>query len=307
MRYRLGGMWAFVFAIVFPALAQSGRGPIIDVHLHSRLPEQFSGGAPPNPATGLPGTATTADELLRKTIAAMKQYNIVKGVVSSGFKPLESIGPWLEAAPGLFIGSCGLATFGMENSPAVETVRTAVAAHRIAALGEIGAQYAGIAASDERLEPYFALAEELDLPVGIHTGPGPPGTPFHGSPHFRVTLGDPLLLEPVLIRHPKLRLYLMHAGWPYLEGTKAILHMYPQVYVDVAVINWAIPRAEFHEYLRALMRAGFGRRIMFGTDQMFWPEAIGMAVEGIDSATFLTRGEKRDIFYNNAARFFRLP
>jgi uncharacterized protein len=98
----------------------------------------------------------------------------------------------------------------------------------------------------------------------------------------------------------------MHAGWPYLQETKAILHIYPQVYVDVAVINWAIPRAEFHEYLRALIRAGFERRIMFGSDQMFWPEAIGMAVEGIDSASFLTRAQKRDIFYNNAARFFRL-
>lgn len=44
---------------------------------------------------------------------------------------------------------------------------------------------------------------------------------------------------------------------------------------------------------------------MFGSDQMVWPEAIGMAVRGIDSATLLTAEEKRDIFYNNAVRFFR--
>lgn len=73
--------------------------------------------------------------------------------------------------------------------------------------------------------------------------------------------------------------------------------------MDVAVIDWAIPRAEFHDYLRALIRAGFEQRVMFGSDQMFWPEAIGMAVAGVDSAAFLTRSEKRDIFYNNAARF----
>jgi predicted TIM-barrel fold metal-dependent hydrolase len=300
-------MLVFSIAIAPSAFAQSAaRGPIIDVHMHSRLPEQFAGGAPPNPATGLPGKATTADELLRKTIAAMKRYGIVKGFVSSGFKPFESIAPWLDAAPSLFIGSCGIATNGMENSPTVERVRSEIAVHRIAALGEIGAQYAGITPSDERLEPYFALAEELDLPVGIHTGLAEPGAPFHGNPNFRVALGNPILLEPVLIRHPKLRLYLMHAGWPYLEETKAILHVYPQVYVDVAIIDWAIPRSEFHEYLRALIRAGFEQRIMFGSDQMFWPEAIGMAVEGVDSAAFLTRSAKRDIFYNNAARFFRL-
>jgi predicted TIM-barrel fold metal-dependent hydrolase len=31
-----------------------------------------------------------------------------------------------------------------------------------------------------------------------------------------------------------------------------------------------------------------------------------MAIEGIQSATFLTAEQKRDIFYNNAVRFFRL-
>jgi uncharacterized protein len=45
---------------------------------------------------------------------------------------------------------------------------------------------------------------------------------------------------------------------------------------------------------------------MFGSDQMVWPEAIGMAIEGIQSANFLTEEQKRDIFYNNAVRFFRL-
>jgi hypothetical protein len=39
---------------------------------------------------------------------------------------------------------------------------------------------------------------------------------------------------------------------------------------------------------------------------MVWPEAIGMAVEGIESAAFLTEEEKRDVFYNNAVRFLRL-
>jgi predicted TIM-barrel fold metal-dependent hydrolase len=45
---------------------------------------------------------------------------------------------------------------------------------------------------------------------------------------------------------------------------------------------------------------------MFGSDQMVWPEALGMAIEGIQSANFLTEEQKRDIFYNNAVRFFRL-
>jgi len=86
----------------------------------------------------------------------------------------------------------------------------------------------------------------------------------------------------------------------------AIMHMYPQVYADLAAIDWLRPQEEFQEYLRALVRAGFGKRLMFGSDQMIWPEGIGMAIEGIESAKFLTEEQKRDIFYNNAVRFLRL-
>ncbi|MFH1681142.1 MAG: amidohydrolase family protein, partial [Candidatus Eisenbacteria bacterium] len=74
----------------------------------------------------------------------------------------------------------------------------------------------------------------------------------------------------------------------------------------LATINWIIPREEFQSYLRELVSAGFGKRLLFGSDQMVWPEAIRMAVEGIESAAFLTEEEKRDIFYNNAVRFLRL-
>jgi predicted TIM-barrel fold metal-dependent hydrolase len=99
---------------------------------------------------------------------------------------------------------------------------------------------------------------------------------------------------------------VMHGGWPYLQDTMALLMIYPQVYIDLGAIDWITPRAEFHNYLAALMRAGFGKRILFGTDQMYWPEALGMAVEAVEAATFLTPAEKHDIFYANATRFLKL-
>jgi predicted TIM-barrel fold metal-dependent hydrolase len=91
-----------------------------------------------------------------------------------------------------------------------------------------------------------------------------------------------------------------------LDEVKAILWAHPQVYVDISVLNWFIPRAEFHRYLRELIESGFGDKIMFGSDQMIWPDAIDLAIEGIESARFLSEEQKRNIFYNNAARFLRL-
>ena len=108
------------------------------------------------------------------------------------------------------------------------------------------------------------------------------------------------------MRHPKLRLYVMHAGWPMGDEMVALLYAHPQVYVDTGVIDYAFPRAEFHAYLKRLVDAGFADRIMFGSDQMIWPEAVNAAIEGIESAAFLSPQQKRDIFYNNAARFLRL-
>ena len=45
---------------------------------------------------------------------------------------------------------------------------------------------------------------------------------------------------------------------------------------------------------------------MFGSDQMVWPDALETAIQSIEAATFLTPEQKRDIFYNNAARFLKL-
>jgi predicted TIM-barrel fold metal-dependent hydrolase len=117
---------------------------------------------------------------------------------------------------------------------------------------------------------------------------------------------NPLLLEEVRLRHPKLRLYVMHAGWPMLDNMIGLLWAHPHVYVDVGVIDWALPREEFYAYLRRLVGAGYGKRIMYGSDQMQWPAAIGRSVNAIRSAPFLSEEQKRDILYNNAVRFFRI-
>ena len=287
-----------------PAAAQAGvdslRPPIIDMHLHAfRLDD----GMPPalNPVTGQPSAATTSAELRDMSLAALKRYSIVKAVVSG---PSETVDQWFEAAPDRII--VGVHVDEAIPLPDLAKLRADIQAGRVQVLGELCLQYRGMAPNDSLLEPYYALAEEMDIPVALHTGIGPPGTPYDPCcPKFRATFGNPILVEEVLIRHPRLRVYLMHGGAPYLQETKAILSVYPQVYIDLATINWILPREEFHSYLRELMLAGFGKRLLFGSDQMFWPEAVGMAIEGIESASFLTEEQKRDIFYNNAVRFLR--
>ena len=63
---------------------------------------------------------------------------------------------------------------------------------------------------------------------------------------------------------------------------------------------------EFYYYLERLVNAGFEKRIMFGSDNMIWPGAIEAGIQTINKAIFLTENQKRDILFNNAARFLRL-
>lgn len=281
--------------------AQPSPRRIIDVHLHAHRADRFGKAGLPNPVTGKPSAATTDRALIDEALRQMQAHGIVLGVASS---ELDSVERWRLAGKGRIIGGAQI-DVGIP-APDLARLRRDIVAKRVGQVGEIGAQYLGLAPTDPSLAPYFALAEELDVPVAIHTGISDPETPYHCCPAFRVALGRPMLLEELLIRHPKLRVNLMHAGYPYLDETIALMAVYPQVYADTGAISWLIPREEFHRYMQALMRAGFGKRLMFASDQMIWPEAIGMAVEAVDTIPGLTGAQKHDIFYENAVRFLRI-
>lgn len=325
--------WLFALVAVgaTPSQAQEVLEPIIDMHLHVRAAAYAGENPPPMcaPFDVMPRSdnregiyegmtfhrqpcekpippATSDEQVMRDTLAAMEKFNIY-GVVSGEPEPLAR---WLTAAPGRIIPAVDYRLPGTRGSRHVQArtlddLRRLHAQGRLRVIGEIMAQYEGISIDDPRMEPLWALAEELDVPVAIHMGPGEPGQPYSGG-GYRVALGDPLLLEPILLRHQKLRVSVMHAGYPMAERMRALMFSHPQVYADIGGIIYTEPRPAFYAFLRELVEAGYGDRIMFGSDQMIWPGVIEPAIRTIEEAPFLTEAQKRDIFYNNAARFLRL-
>lgn len=294
--------WTFPAAawwlVATPAAGQApARPPVIDVHVHS---------------------TTTSPRMLARLDSLNVRYLVVgalapdlaawAGVDSSRFLPSLILPCDRDRAP-----VTGRTCFGNgADLPDTTWLRGELRAGRIRALGEMLPQFLGLSPADPRLEPYWRLATEFDIPVGIHMGSGPPGAAYDASPApfkspaYRMAAGDPMLLEEVLLRHRGLRLYVMHAGWPRLEATLALLYAHPQVYVDLAALTSErlLPRRGFHDYLRGLVNAGFGRRIMFGSD---FPDQVVAGVEAILAADFLSPAQQADILCGNAARFFRLP
>lgn len=305
----------FFPVVLFSAtiLAQDGKLPIIDVHIHSiNSVWKTEKGSPqprlcfPEPCKKYPASIKNDEDILKFTLDTMKKYNIVKGVIS--WYGTENVNKWKKAAPDKFIS--GL-VYGPPLHTAdtigdgplfieLEKIREELQKGNLKVIGEITSQYFNYAPDDPALDPLFMLAEEFDVPVHIHcAGLG-------GNPGFPIIKGNPLQISEVLRKHPKLRLYVENAGWPFLEEITSLMYVYPNVYADLSTITWIIPRKTFHIYLKGLIDAGLEKRLMFGSDAMIWPEVIGLAIEGINSASFLKSGQKRDIFYNNAARFLRL-
>jgi len=291
---------SFILFLISATLRGQERPPVIDMHMHIGAPLNLPAGAPapclPQPCIRRGKATASPDENLRKTLELMTRYNIVKGFLSD--LDLTQLQQWAEAGQGRFMVS----PFIVDPTKAsVDQLREELKAKRLTGIGEIGSQLMGIAPNDPRLEPYFALAEEFDVPVLIHTeGIGPP------LPSFRSVPGSPLLLEDVMVRHPKLRIFVENSGYPYLDEMIAMMYQYPQLYGDVSTITWIIPQSAFYDYLQRLIKAGLGKRIMFGSDQMRWPEMIGEGIDAINDADFLTPEQKRDILYHNATRFLRL-
>jgi predicted TIM-barrel fold metal-dependent hydrolase len=275
--------------------AEAKRQPIIDVHLHSESLANLKDWGP-NPVTGKKAPESVAEHI-RQTLAMMDRYNIVLGIASGDLETVEQL---RRAAPDRIWAGPSSGIPGLDT----EKLRALYKSGQLKIMGEVCAQYDGLSPSDPVLEPYFALAESLDVPACVHMGMSLSGI-TQDAPKFRVSLGNPLLLEEMLNRHPKLRVWIAHMGFPFLQETYGILGVYPQVYADLSA-SWLGTRESFYANLREEIVQGCGKQIMFGSDQMTWPDAIGIAIDWIEQADFLTAEQKRDILYSNAARFLRL-
>lgn len=319
MKWILSALGLF---IAVPAVA---KDPIIDMHVHALpitaedvgtamcvpvqrfLPppeagrdrgEQFVEFLRDSPCPDPKPAPPNEEALIAETVARLEAANAI--AVLQG--PPERVRAWMAAAPGRFIPSLQL-QIGRDPYDAA-AAREFFERGGFVMLGEVSNQYVGIGPDDPRMEPFWAMAEELDIPVGLHMGSGMPGA---GAimPTFRVAAGNPLLLEEVLARHPKLRISIQHMAEGFHEQLKLMLYTYPQLYVEISAPNWWAGDA-FHDDLDDLVKAGFGKRILYGSDSIVFPGILDYTREQIEQAEYLSDAQKRDILFNNAVRFLRL-
>lgn len=270
-----------------PATALPAR--LIDMHLHVW--------------DSLPAGRAFRDSLL----AAFDAYHLKRAVASGAWTPVQTLA---ALAPDRVLA--GVSYGPGLDLPTPEVLRGEYRAGRLAVFGEIDAAWLGEPLASAHLAPYWEFSEASQMPVALFTGLAPGGTALRPCcTRYRATAARLQDVEEVLVRYPNLRVYLMQAGWPYRAETVALMQSYPELYADLGNLagNPGIPREEFHHYLQALMRAGFGKRLMFGSglSAQEWAANIAPKVDAIQSAPFLSDDERADIFYRNAERFLQTP
>lgn len=256
------------------AAAAAHGGPIIDVHRHAA----WSGS---NDATY---QAEVLQEMDKEGVAlALLHINEPSDVQS-----------WTLAAPHRFVAGpmfpcprnkakplyhCFADTGGW---PDLQWLERELAAGRIGLLGEMLFVYAGVAPDDKRMQPYWQLAAKYDVPVSVHVNRGPPPGGRNSiradpncCPDLDGELGNPALLRPILQRHPNLRIILAHVGagrapamLAFTNETLALLRDFPSVFVELSILNSVFPPEAHEVELKRLIDAGFGDRIMFGSDNL---------------------------------------
>jgi len=318
----LSGLCLFMATASFAQKKDSTKRPlpIIDVHVHAMhaVPnagpmcpwflKNMPGGDPNQPAPNFLSTdcatplypAKSDADMQEQVIGTLKRLNMTMVVYGDA----TIIRNWQKAAPaGRIIPGIGV------SSPKEMTVKAftdSLSSGFYKVMGEVAPQYENISPSDMSLDGYFAAAEKLNIPVGIHMGTGGNGMANITSPNYRASMGRPFLLEDMLARHPKLKIWVMHAGYPLADEMIALMGAHAYVYVDLAGMIWSYPQAEINAYIKRLVQAGFGKRIMYGTDLLIWPKLIETSLSVIENADYLSFDQKRDILFNNAVRFFRL-
>ncbi|HQV04723.1 MULTISPECIES: amidohydrolase family protein [unclassified Novosphingobium] len=118
----------------------------------------------------------------------------------------------------------------------------------------------GFSPSDERLDPYYEVCAQYQLPVLSHIGPTTPSLSFN--------FARPEGIDEAARRFPQVKFVLGHAGSTHFRDAAVLAEYRPNVFLDMSGFQAAASRGRFDDLMRFHKENGILNKILFGTD---WP------------------------------------
>ncbi|GAB4342825.1 MAG: hypothetical protein Kow0099_20730 [Candidatus Abyssubacteria bacterium] len=121
----------------------------------------------------------------------------------------------------------------------------------------------GFYPDDERYYPLYGKVAELELPMLVHTGMGPPGT--------YLKYNQPVHVDKVAVDFPEIKIIMAHMGDPWVDEAITVVVKNQNVYVDISAWQPSFKFAPFvlcQALTKIKMATGDMRKVLFGTD---WP------------------------------------
>ena len=139
----------------------------------------------------------------------------------------------------------------------------------------------GVFPDDPAFTPLFSKAEELGIPVLMHSGYAAAGANTPGGGGFQLAYSRPIPhVDSLAAHHPGLTIIMAHPAWPWIDEQIAVALHKSNVYIDLS--GWApryIPGALIREAGSRLRK-----KVLFGSDYPY-----------ISPVTWLEQFEQVDI------------
>ncbi|NBX67939.1 MAG: hypothetical protein EBR01_03120 [Proteobacteria bacterium] len=159
-------------------------------------------------------------------------------------------------------------------------------------------------AADPFYLKFYQLAEKYNVPVVFHTGDT-------YDKKAKVKYAEPLQIDEVALRFPKVNFVIAHMGNPWIQSAAEVVYKNDNVFVDISAlmlgdVSKAKPEALEELAIKPIrwfwLFVENPKKMMFGSD---WPlMSVRPYVEAVMKA--IPKEHWDDVFYKNAAEVFKL-
>ncbi len=156
----------------------------------------------------------------------------------------------------------------------------------------------GMPANDKRCYPFYAKAQELEIPVFIYANMNLIST-------LPLEIGHPKNIDEIAGFFPDLRIMMTVGGWPWIEDTVGVLIRHDNVYLDTEIIppqNLA-EKNNGYDFLMYNIEHTFPDKYCFASNWAMNGLQIEEAIRQVENLPF-SDSVIEGILYNNAKKFF---